>query len=440
MQCLHPLARSVASKSRLRTSFRDVLGLTHRYLHTGVPMAKSAGFATCELDAEPLHRYRAGGYHPLHLGDRLKAGRYEVLHKLGWGGYATVWLGKDHDLGLPVAMKVIVSELCDENHEASMYHHVSCGPPEHPGRDKLPQMLDSFTFEGPNGVHQCLILELLGASMSSMFEKYETNRLPSGLAWDVARQVVQATSYMHDMGIVHGDLHPGNIALLNPAILGKSAEEIVASMDAPATADVRASDGERLTNHLPQYLVLPSAIPQPKSLTDCKVKVIDLGSAFLSDHHPSTMRMRCPLPYRAPEAVITSQWDKEADIWSLGCTIFALIVGYPPFDSFLFKEQELVSQWIGTFGELPSEWQGYSTLQDIDQAELDVGSLTDWLRETYYDDDRPPSLTDTDLERVGGLLLRLLQYRPSDRPSAGEILLDPLFHPHTFRVDNLARQ
>jgi serine/threonine protein kinase len=65
-------------------------------------------------------------------------------------------------------------------------------------------MFDSFTFEGPNGVHQCLILELLGASMSSMSENYETNRLPSGLAWDVARQAVQAISYMHDMGIVHG--------------------------------------------------------------------------------------------------------------------------------------------------------------------------------------------------------------------------------------------
>lgn len=201
-------------------SSSDVLGLTHRCLHMGVPMAKTAGAATCELDAEPLHRYKAGGYHPLHLGDRLKSERYEVLHKLGWGGYATVWLGKDHELvrsflrrghilmghslGLPVAMKVLVSELCDENHEASMYRHVSCGPPQHPGRDKLPHMLDSFTFEGPNGVHQCLILELLGASMSSMFENYETNRLPSGLAWDVARQVVQATSYMHDMGIVHG--------------------------------------------------------------------------------------------------------------------------------------------------------------------------------------------------------------------------------------------
>jgi serine/threonine protein kinase len=95
----------------------------------------------------------------------------------------------------------------------------------------------------------------------------------------------------------------------------------MALMDAPATADVRASPGERLTNHLPRYLVLPSAIPQPKLLTDCKVKVIDLGSAFFSDHHPRTTKMRCPLPFRAPEAVITNQWGKEADIWSLGCTV-----------------------------------------------------------------------------------------------------------------------
>jgi serine/threonine-protein kinase SRPK3 len=50
---------------------------------------------TCGLDAEPLHRYRLGGYHPIFLGDLFKDGRYEVMHKLGWEGYSAVWAAKD---------------------------------------------------------------------------------------------------------------------------------------------------------------------------------------------------------------------------------------------------------------------------------------------------------------------------------------------------------
>jgi hypothetical protein len=47
------------------------------------------------IDAEPLYRYRRGGYHPVTLGECLKSGRYKVLHKLGWGGYSTVWAARD---------------------------------------------------------------------------------------------------------------------------------------------------------------------------------------------------------------------------------------------------------------------------------------------------------------------------------------------------------
>jgi serine/threonine protein kinase len=44
---------------------------------------------------ESLSRYQIGGYHPVHLGDVFKNGRYEIHHKLGWGGFSTVWLAKD---------------------------------------------------------------------------------------------------------------------------------------------------------------------------------------------------------------------------------------------------------------------------------------------------------------------------------------------------------
>lgn len=50
---------------------------------------------SCDIDAEPLHRYHRSGYHPVHLGDYLGNGRYKILHKLGWGGYSTVWAARD---------------------------------------------------------------------------------------------------------------------------------------------------------------------------------------------------------------------------------------------------------------------------------------------------------------------------------------------------------
>jgi serine/threonine-protein kinase SRPK3 len=61
------------------------------------------------IDAEPLHRYRQGGYHPLTLGECLKAGRYKVLHKLGWGGYSTVWAARDQRLYKLVCLAVVLA-------------------------------------------------------------------------------------------------------------------------------------------------------------------------------------------------------------------------------------------------------------------------------------------------------------------------------------------
>jgi serine/threonine-protein kinase SRPK3 len=46
-------------------------------------------------DQEPMSRYCAGGYHPICLGDTFEQHRYQVYHKLGWGGFSTVWLAWD---------------------------------------------------------------------------------------------------------------------------------------------------------------------------------------------------------------------------------------------------------------------------------------------------------------------------------------------------------
>ena len=44
-----------------------------------------------EAEAEPRERYTEGLYYPVQIGDILDR-RYRIEHKLGWGGYSTVWL------------------------------------------------------------------------------------------------------------------------------------------------------------------------------------------------------------------------------------------------------------------------------------------------------------------------------------------------------------
>ena len=54
------------------------------------------GYFFCKgLQREDLIHYRSGGYHPVHLRDTMKGGRYQIVQKLGWGRDATVWLAED---------------------------------------------------------------------------------------------------------------------------------------------------------------------------------------------------------------------------------------------------------------------------------------------------------------------------------------------------------
>lgn len=60
-------------------------------------------------DIENLNNYRPGGFHPVLLGDSFQDGRYIVVHKLGYGSYATVWLVKDTQRNRCVALKILAA-------------------------------------------------------------------------------------------------------------------------------------------------------------------------------------------------------------------------------------------------------------------------------------------------------------------------------------------
>lgn len=70
-------------------------------------------------EIERLDKYHDGGFCPVDLGDRI-ASRFIVLHKLGHGGFGTVWLAHDERKrhGRYVALKVI-SAASSDKHESS---------------------------------------------------------------------------------------------------------------------------------------------------------------------------------------------------------------------------------------------------------------------------------------------------------------------------------
>jgi serine/threonine-protein kinase SRPK3 len=157
-----------------------------------------------EEGVKVLERYEAGGYHPTHIGDRLRDGRYEVRHKLGHGSYSTVWLARDHLESRYVALKILMASASQKSHESDILRKLGARKVDHPGRPFVLSLLDNFCFQGPNGRHLCVVTEFAGCSVAQSKEAGLTWKFPLVAARSIAAQTLLGLSYIHSCNIVHG--------------------------------------------------------------------------------------------------------------------------------------------------------------------------------------------------------------------------------------------
>ena len=244
-----------------------------------------------------------------------------------------------------------------------------------------------------------------------------------------------------------------------------------------------ATSGHFLTPQIPKYLVAPTSFSSlARDSKSCQVKVIDFGEAFL---HGQQRQIRCPLVFRAPEAVLTSQWDLRADVWSLGCTVCHLFCSdsrdflladsidiradrripsfrwfhaeqrwsYPRMGFNVWRSTGRMDKTSSSRGshwcvsQLPllrfflyqvgllwsysnkhlflsgfwfrNETSNSGLLEDLESRQV---SLVEWLKETYFDDDKRTYFSKADIESACALLLSMMQYHPSNRPRVSELL------------------
>jgi len=187
--------------------FEDDLELPHktRSLDHGLQHAPATSHGTyvggLNEDLEDLEFYQLGGYHPIHLGDELgPPGRYRVIHKLGHGGFGTVWLCRDSQASRYVAVKVMTADLSsDLILDLSLLELDQAIP----GADYIALPLDRFSLTGPNGTHQCIALPVLGARVSPGFW-HSMDMDPGAILRKMCLQATQALNFLHQNGICHG--------------------------------------------------------------------------------------------------------------------------------------------------------------------------------------------------------------------------------------------
>ncbi|EKV15731.1 hypothetical protein PDIP_39370 [Penicillium digitatum Pd1] len=308
-------------------------------------------------------------------------------------------------------------------------------------------MLDDFDLKGSNGSHKCLVYELLGPNVPDIIDaNFSDGRLPGKLAKIIAKQCLIGLDSLHQRKIGHGgkslswkyfgqcspgiDLHTRNLAFAMPYIDDLTEERFIEMLGKPEVGYVQKRDGKCLEAGVPEYVVKPASYENHSWNLAQDVKIIDFGESFLHTAPPKTLHT--PLSLRAPEVIFQDHIDYRVDLWSMGCMLFELFVGQPPFDTFLITPTILVGQMreMAT-DEIPERWQDkWNTMNtgDVMATESTGPNLQEWLEEVYFDGPLSPDLTREDIVRLGQIVGRLLHFEPSARASARQVLDDPWFN------------
>jgi eukaryotic-like serine/threonine-protein kinase len=213
--------------------------------------------------------------------DRLAAalaGRYAIERELGAGGMATVYLAHDVRHDRQVALKVLRPELAAVlGGERFLAEIKTTANLQHP------HILSLFDSGEADGLVYYVMPFVEGESLRDRLGR--VTQLPVDEAVAIAREVADALSYAHARGVIHRDIKPENILL-----------------------------------HGGHALVADFGIALAVSRTDGGTRMTETGMSLGTPH------------YMSPEqAMGEKNITPAADVYALGCVLYEMLVGEPPF-------------------------------------------------------------------------------------------------------------
>lgn len=278
-------------------------------------------------------------------------GGYRVGKRLGRGGMGEVFLAEHRSMGRTVALKVLPSRWL--NHAASIERFND----EIRAASRLmhPNIVTAFDAGQAEGIHYLAMEFVDGKTLSQIVA--EEGPMSIGDATSAIRQAAFALHHAHAAGIIHRDVKPSNlmrsregtIKLLDLGLARFSRQWHTAQESKPnASTELRPSSSPSHASEDP-----PGEVPgqrarssSSRSRPGLEIARDDESLRLISSPKRSlmgTLAFISPEQLEDPESA-----DARSDQYSLGCALFYLLVGHPPFPG------EMIDQVYGhRHGEIP---------------------------------------------------------------------------------------
>ncbi|MBQ7667115.1 MAG: protein kinase, partial [Kiritimatiellae bacterium] len=267
---------------------------------------------------------------------------YDLLRKLGGGGFGVVYLARDTASGVEVAIKTLHPLLKHNAEEMDLlrekfalvsrlaHPNIATALVLHPVRDI--NVFDETArreLKLSPGDSVMVMRYAPGVTLSKWRRQFPDGVVPPDLALEIGRQVAAALDYAHGERIVHRDIKPGNVMV-----------ETVAAE--------------------------PRPLDHGQGAPTLRVRILDFGLAAeirssmsrVSTEAGDTSGTR---PYMAPEQWLGKKQDGRTDQYALACVLYELLSGAPPFAG-VFETGDPMIMKSAVVGDAPDE------IEDVDPA------------------------------------------------------------------------
>lgn len=213
------------------------------------------------------------------LGKSRRLGRYVIEKKIGKGAMGAVYLARDPRINRPVALKVIPIEKEFEDEELEEARLRFFREAESAGRLTHPNIITVYDCGEDKHLAYIAMEYLQGISLTEFTDQKKL--LAPNKALELCARVADALDYAHNQGVIHRDIKPANLLY---------------------------------------------------SLRNDTLKISDFGVARLTDNNRTKTGIVLGTPmYMSPEQLNAEDLTGHSDLFSLGVTLYELLVGEVPF-------------------------------------------------------------------------------------------------------------